>query len=414
MADNNRTEAEPYRPPAVIYAGGKTRVLPLVVGGLAAGVVVAGMVWYATRGAKVEVLRDYDVSVEIVNPIVPRGGLAQIDVTITNKSSETQNPILRMDMWGTGIFESPIEGAPQSVGDMDPGETVTVTVSYTLPGTWGPGKQLNAQLILYGVSGPVWTVSAAFAIQSDNGDTGILELMGVDAVNPSLIVGKTQNAEIEVVVVNNTTSNLLRTFRLDLKGENKATWHEGSDKLVSLPAGEITTFRLSCSVPIDWTEDQTPIAIKIQNVGEGGAYYGDIDGSDEFRIFTLLNEGADFQDTENLIMTSKTPASGLLSNGQAFSVTMNVTYKGGGAFLFGAGLKDGSEDGVWATTTILLPSSSDWSTVSVTMTGVFYSTLGSGRNIDMIKAVQKVGGDLNIGGGGMIKADWDRDVFKVA
>ncbi|MDD5547094.1 MAG: hypothetical protein PHO67_08090 [Candidatus Omnitrophica bacterium] len=412
MAEEEKAPA-PSPPQAFIMRSAGGGILPLVVGGVVAGAIIGGVVWFVMRGG-VEDLTYFDISVEIVDPVLPRGGVAEVEVTITNKSESVQSPILRLDMWGTGIFESPIEGAPQSVGALQPGETANVIISYTLPGDWGPGKQLNAQLILLGVSGPVWTASAAFAIQSDTGDTGILEIVSVRAVNPSLVVGKVQQAQVEVIVNNSTQSNLLRTFRLDLIAENKLTPYEGQDKLISLPAGEPTTFTLSCNVPMDWTEQQSPVAAKIQNIGEEGPFWGDVGGSEEFEIFTLLNEGADFQDTENLIMTSKTPASGLLSNGQAFSVTMNVIYKGGGAFLFGAGLKDGSEDGVWATANALLPSSSDWATVSVTMTGVFYSTLGSGRSIDMIKAVQKVGGDLNIGGGGMIKADWDRDVFKVA
>lgn len=413
MVEEEKEQVTPYQPPVSVVSRGRIPWKPLAIGGVIAGVTIGGLVWFFTRD-KVEVLRDYEISVEIVDPVVPRGGLAQIDVTITNRSTETQNPVLRMDMWGTGIFESPIEGAPQAAGDILPGETVTITISYTLPLDWGAGKNLNAQLLLYGVSGTVWSVSAAFAIQGDSGDTGVLDIISVLPVNPSLIVGKSQRAEVEVILDNSTTSNLLRTFRLDLKGTDKYSWVEGEDKLISLPAGQPTTFQLSCPVPTDWTERQSPIAIKIQNVGESGPFYGDVAGSDDFRVFTIFNEGAQFQDTENLIMTAKTPSNGLLSNGQQFSVTMDVTYKGGGVFLFGAGLKDGSEDGVWATAEALLPSSLDWNTVSVTMTGVYYSSLGSGRWIDMIKVVQEIDGALNIGGGGMIKADWDRDVFRVA
>ncbi|MFA5378439.1 MAG: hypothetical protein WC455_21980 [Dehalococcoidia bacterium] len=410
MVEKNMSPASKM---AVLSRGGMSWK-PLAIGGVIAGCAVGGLVWYFTRG-RVEALRNYDISVDIVDPIVPRGGVAQIDVTITNKSTDTQNPILRMDMWGTGIFETPVEGAPQAAGNILPGETIIITIGYTLPLTWGAGKKLNAQLLLYGVSGPVWSVSAAFAIQGDSGDTGVLDIVSVRPVNSSLVVGKTQRAEIEVILDNATSSDLLRTFRLDLKGTNKLTWVDnGEDKLVSLPAGKTTTFRLSRPVPIDWTERQSPIAIKIQNVGESGPFYGDVVGSDEFRLFTLYNEGIQLQDKDNLIMTAKTPSNGLISNGQAFTVTINVIYKGGGAFLFGAGLKDGSAAGVWATTEAILPSSLDWTTVSVKMSGVFYSSLGSGRWIDMIKAVQEIDGDLNIGGAGMIKADWDRDVFKVA
>ena len=411
MAEENKGASS--QPPAVLVMGSKGNSIPwLITGALGIGLVVGGVVWYFTKSNKSESLEDYDISVEIVDPIVPRGGLAQINVTLINNSTETQNPILRMDMGGTGILESPIEGAPQAVGDILPGETITTTISYTLPPDWGPGKKLNAQLILVGISGTVWNASAAFVVQSD---TGVLEIVSVTAINPSLVVGATQRAEIEVVLTNNTTSNLLRTFRMDLKGQNKLTWvDDGGDKQISLPSGETTIFTLSREVPTDWTENQNPIAVKIQNVGEGGAFWGDVDGSDEYRIFTLLNEGIALQHTENLIMIAKTPVSGLLTNGQVFSVTMNVTYKGGGAFLFGAGLKDGSENGVWATAEALLPSSPDWTTVSVTMHGIFYSSLGSGRTIDMLKAVQEIDGDLNINGEGMIKADWDADVFKVA
>jgi hypothetical protein len=415
MAEEEKEQVAPYQAPApVAVARGGIPWKPLAIGGVIAGVTIGGLVWFFTRD-KVEILRDYEISVEIVDPIVPRGGLAQIDVTITNKSTETQNPVLRMDMWGTGIFESPIEGAPQAAGDILPEETVTVTISYTLPLDWGAGKNLNAQLLLYGISGPVWSVSAAFVIQSDSGDTGVLEIISVQPVNPSLVVGKAQLATVEVTVANNTSSNLLRTFRLDLKANNKLTWNDdGGLKPVSLPAGQTTTFQLSRSVPTDWTERQSPIAIKIMNIGEQTPFYGDVGGSDEFRVFTIFNEGAQFQNTENIIMTAKTPVDGILSNGKAFTVTMDVIYKGGGAFLFGAGLKDGSAKGVWATAEAILPSSLDWNTVSVTMTGVFYSALGSGRWIDMIKCIQEIDGALNIGGSDMIKADWDRDVFRVA
>ncbi|MFA5376672.1 MAG: hypothetical protein WC455_13070 [Dehalococcoidia bacterium] len=414
--ENNQLDIIDRARAAAAFAAARTggiRVWPLVIGGVVVAGIVGGVVWYFTRSG-VSDLVNYQISADIVDPIVPRGGLAQVDVTITNKSDKAQNPILRLDMWGTGIFETPIEGSPQAVGNIDPGDTVTVRIGYTLPATWGPGKKLNAQLMLIGVGDPVWSVSAGFAIQSDSGDTGILEIISVRAVNPSLVVGVDQSAQVEVVLKNNTNSSLLRTFRLDLKGVGKITWKdEDGLKWVSLPAGETTTFTLSRKVPTDWTERQSPIAIKIMNIGETTPFYGDVGGSDEFRIFTLFNQGLQLQNTENLLMTAKTPINGLLSYGQRFTVTMDVIYKGGGAFLFGAGLKDGSENGVWATAEYILPSATDLATVSVTMEGIFYSSLGSGRWIDMLKAVQELDGSLNIGGKNMIKADWDRDVFRV-
>lgn len=409
----NGLKTAPYQQqPTVVVAGGRPNYgLWMIGGGLLLGATAIGLVWALSSKGVTENLQDYSIQAYIVNPILPRGGLAEVEVIVKNESEVAQSPVFRLDMEGTGIFESWVEGSPQNVGSIAPGETVDVVIGYRLPADWGAGKQLNAQLMLIGIEGPVWNVNAGFVIQSDIED-GVIDVVSVVPTDSSLIVGATQKAEVEVTVSNESGSDLVRTFRLDLKGNNKATWLEGGDKLVSLPPGT-SVFKLNRSVPTDWTEDQSPIAVKIQDIGEDGPIWGDVDGSDEYRIFTLLNEGADFQNEDNLIVTTKTPENGLISNGDAFSVTMDVTYKGGGAFLFGAGLKDGSEDGVWATAEAFLPSSTEWATVSIRMTGVFNSTLGSGRSIDMIKAVQTIGGPLNINGKDMIKADWDRDVYIV-
>lgn len=379
MAEEKKDTSIQATQPAVIVSQGRGSIWNWLIGGLVLVGAGAGIAWYFTKGSSVSV-SDYQLSVQILTPVVPRSGTVQIQVIITNNSESAQSPVLRFDMWPTG--HTPVEGSPQSAGSIDPGETVTVIMSYVLPSDWGGGTELNAQLMLIGVEGPVWDVVSGVTVQ---GDTGIIEVVSVTPVNETLIAADTQPAKVTVVVSNSTPSSINRTFRLDLKGHNKATWYEGGTRTVNLAPGTNTGFVLSCDVPTDWGASNSPVAVKIMDIGESRIFYGDLDGSISYQLFTIVPISQLKAYSSESFIISQVPADRLVSNGQAISFTLGVKHIGGPKS-YKAGCYIKTESPYWITQDFDCALDENWTTYHVTVSGIFHSSLGSGRWIDELMA----------------------------
>jgi hypothetical protein len=112
---------------------------------------------------------------------------------------------------------------------------------------------------------------------------------------------------------------------------------------------------------------------------------------------------------------------------QGDSLTIKVTFEHKGPPFWckvGAGLRITTDVRVlrpdvkialWLSENKFLPPSSDWAKYEVILKGAFNPDELVVRNqpIDVLKAVQVVFRGLNIDGGKMLLADWDRDVYRV-
>ena len=248
--------------------------------------------WWVLKGNKKDTvnLKDYTIVVTKLTPSIPKGGTAQIKVDITNKTGETLAPTLRFDMWPSSWGHSPIEGEPVSVGDIEAGETVSTTISYELPSDWGSG--LNSQLMLIGLEAPVWT--GTFTVTPEGQvitiDPGA---EGVEAINPRLVVGSRATAKVNAIVNNLTAAPISRSFRLDLKkGSDPLNpapgWNNGTRKAFTLQPGPNPLLLESIPVPADWGTSNSPVAAKIMDMGQTAIFWGDLGGSDVYRIFELV------------------------------------------------------------------------------------------------------------------------------
>ena len=389
MAEDKNITTSPGR--NLIMYMGRRSVWPWIVGGLCFAGAAAALAYYFTR-ERVNI-SDYTISVDIVNPIVPRAGEAYINVSVTNNSTESVSPVLRFDMWPTG--HSPVEGSPQAVGNIEPGATKNFSMSYSLPSNWGAGTELNAQLMLIGVESPAWNVVSGFTVQGDidagtviivpDGSSGGGDGDLVTAVNPLLVAGAGIPAQVTLLVKNNSSSDLNRTFRLDLKANNKLTWHEGGTKAVRLLSGQVTEVTLQCGVPTDWGSSNSPVAIKIMDIGETAIFYGDLGGSAEYRIFKIIPKSTLKAYSGESFIMSQVPADRLVTNGQSISFTLGFQHIGG-AKNYKAGCYIKTESPYWITQSFSCPADESWTVRQVTVSGVFHSNLGSGRVIDELMA----------------------------
>jgi hypothetical protein len=306
MADGDRnTSVVPYQPQYIVIQPGQssgsshTGAIVGVVAVVAVVGVAGYLIWYEFIRKKPDISKDFDPPVvTILTPTVPIGGTAKISVTMTNISTKIQNPVLRFDLWQALAGKSPKEGTETTVGDIAVGASKTIELDFVLPSDWTGGSTLNAQLVLIGNKGTIWAETGCIAVLEE---TQTFTIDSVTAINPVLLQGDVQTAKVTVAVTNNTSVPIVnRRFRLDLKRGPESeqltiSWNEGPITTVpSIPTGQ-SSFELdSCAVPTGWSlaNNNSPIAIKIQDMVKGGAIYGDLNGSDAYRIFTLVTTAA--------------------------------------------------------------------------------------------------------------------------
>jgi len=319
----------PYQPPQSPYyppyqpkkSSGNTALtfgivaITLVGGGLA-------LAWVFKKKDTIQ-LKDYTISVQSLTPTIPKGGIAQIEVIVTNKSEKTVEPSFRFDMWPASWGHTPVEGLPVSAGEIEAGGTATITISYDLPDDWGSGSNLNSQLMLLGLTSPIWTGNFMIAQESQ-----VVIPDGVEPLNSPIIVGSREKCKVRVTITNLTASSVQRTFRMDLKkGADQLNpspgWNNGVGKLVTLPPGQSDFELESIEVPADWGTSNSPVAIKIMDIGQTAIWYGDLGGSDVYRIFDLV-----MTEQEKYLRITSPGLNGFAKKcvpvGEAFSYTFTV------------------------------------------------------------------------------------------
>lgn len=326
----------PYQPP-IIYTtgGGKSSGNTALTLGIVAITLVGGglAIWWVLKGNKKTIvnLKDYTIVVTKLTPSIPKGGTAQIKVDITNKTADTLAPTLRFDMWPSSWGHTPIEGEPVSVGDIEAGETVSTTISYELPSDWGSGSTLNSQLMLIGLEAPIWT--STFTVTPEGQVISIDPTAeGVEAINPRIVVGSRATAKVNATINNLTAVPVPRSFRLDLKKGSDALnpapgWNNGTPKAFTLQPGPNTLLLESIPVPADWGTSNSPVAVKIMDMGQTAIFWGDLGGSDAYRIFELVGtEAQAFLKVTSPLLAGF--AKKCVAVGEAFSYSFSVQNTG--------------------------------------------------------------------------------------
>ncbi len=308
------------------------------------------------------------------------------------------------------------------------GQSGITTLSRHIPSDWG-GYIFDARVLISGgddtgsdLVDEIFNLACSEPQENPSEDEIDVIDTSIEPVHYFIALG--EKAKVRITVANKESSTITKRYRLDIRttAPGMTQWCNGFWKSQTLAPNETRDFELESvsSSNLIWPSSDAvgwPVAAKIMIDGDQDPAWGQVSlsNSQPYQLFYVVpTNGVELQDENNLIITNIIPTDHKLSNGQSFSVTMRIIYKGGGReFLFGVGLKDGSANGVWAKTIGELPESIDWTTCLVTVNGIFNSTLGSGRSIDVIKAIQTIGAQLYISGQNMIKADWDRDVFVV-
>jgi hypothetical protein len=291
--DNLPVVYHEQQPSIVRYAsgGGGGGNVVLAVGVVAVVAVAAGAIWYAVFRKEDSIKKYYSFKFKVLTPIVPVGGEVKVEVTIKNISTETQNPELRFDISPSSWGHTPKEGDSEFVGDMEAGEEVVYTISRVLYADWGAGTTIRGQLMLIGSDTPIWG-PIDFAVVQSEFQTLIVE--SVEAVNPLLVAGAGARARVKVRLTNTTAAPIVRQFRLDLKVPLIGnTWIEYEPRTVgqtfSIPPGTSDIVLDSIPVPTNWGASDLLIAIKIMDLGMKAIFYGDLAGSEVYRLFKIVS-----------------------------------------------------------------------------------------------------------------------------
>ena len=386
-----KEKSRPSKPAGHRVSG--STLLKLGVGVGAATLV--GVLLYEIFKPKGNLSSDFNISVVILTPEVPRSGVAKIQVTVENRTTKVQNPQLRFDMWPAN--HEPVEGPRVNVGNIpasgDSGSTVELVMEYSLPGNWEPGTNLQAQLMLLGATAPVWNTASFGTVARETQVLVIDPVDGVVAVNPVLVQGSGVKATVNMTINNVTGSALTRTYRMDLKrhGIGTITWNEGSAdmKVFSIAPGS-HTYQISCIVPPNWGVTESPVAVKIMNIGDGTIYWGDLIGSDSHRIFTIIPTSELIMVSGESFVESMVPVDRRVSRaGQAISFTMRYAHIGGAAnFKVAVWIKtnEGTSGGYWiGPQAFSVPQSSVSTRYTTVLSGQFKPTaLPVGRVIDCL------------------------------
>jgi hypothetical protein len=252
----------------------------------------AGVALYFVFKPKDTVTRgDFTITVSILTPQVPISGTVKIQVTVKNNSDKPKEPEFRFDIWPSG--HTPVEGyGSQQTVALEAGDSETFVMERTLESNWGEGTNINAQLMLLGITAPVWSRNGAFKISTEQ---NVVSAEEVECLTPSVIAGIGAKAKVRVAVTNTTSSTINRTFQLDVKCFNctalwAAGWKEGTAyrKYVAIPAGG-GEFELECDIPQNWGPQNGPLALKIMNIGVSGPWWGDTAGSGPYRLVNLIS-----------------------------------------------------------------------------------------------------------------------------
>lgn len=97
---------------------------------------------------------------------IPSGQPVQAVITMVNTGTVAMQYLFRVDIQGSAFFDSPLEGNQVQTSVVQPGKSITITVSsLPVPTDWQDGKTLKAYVMLIGYSGH-WDTSGTLTVVS--------------------------------------------------------------------------------------------------------------------------------------------------------------------------------------------------------------------------------------------------------
>ena len=393
-SDEEPKKKDSSRPSGHRVSGGTLAKIGVGVGAIA----LVGLLVYEIFKPKANVSKEFDVTVAIVPPNVTTvGGTVQIDVTVTNNTDKTQNPQLCFDVWPSGHTPNEGAGAWTNMGNILAGESKTLRMPRTLETNWGVGTTILAQVVLYGISGPVWHSTNAFTIVPA---LTVISVESVTAIHPYIIQASREYAEVEVSGTNKGPS-ITKYFRLDMKPITNEigqpyTWVGDTNYFtpITLPAGDFNfTLKPNIPVPTNWGPSSTmtgKFAVKIMIKGDETPWWGDVNGDSQYQLFTIIPKSTLTMTSGESFVESMVPVDRKVSKaGQAISFTMRYTHIGdAGVYNVAVWIKtnEGTYGGYWiGPQAFSVPQSVTSTRYTTVLSGQFKPTaLPAGRVIDCL------------------------------
>lgn len=256
----------PYQPPIIYTGGGKSGNTALTLGIVVLALVGGGFaLWYVLRSKGKGQVR---LVVTPVNEEVEPGEEAQVSVDITNIGKDTISPRLRLDLKKGLTWQ---EGTWTDVGELEPEDTTTITLSRTVPSDWTVGA-INAQIVMEGTNGEIWS-GQVFSIPAAAPGQGVhVDRDASHITNTSQEVAAGESIGFEIHWANNTNApkNVQWLIQIRNSGIAQYSGHQVS-KTETLPAnsGDKTT-ALSIAVPGDWDGDTVNLRVLITGGDDTG------------------------------------------------------------------------------------------------------------------------------------------------
>jgi len=184
-----------------------------------------------------------------------------VQIIWKNAGTTSVTPRFRVDIQGTGLLDSPLEGQWVTSPAGTAGGTVTVTASsIAIPTDWQNGKTLHAYVMLDGVSGHWDESSLLFTVVKGGGGAGAVTKQSVVYNNNQSNINSGQAINVQITWKNPGTASITPRFRVDIKGTGTSdTPLEG--QWVTSPAGApnqvVTVNASSIPIPTDWQNGKT-------------------------------------------------------------------------------------------------------------------------------------------------------------
>ncbi len=181
-----------------------------------------------------------------------------VQITWKNIGTTSLTPRFRVDIQGTGAFDSPLEGQWVTSPAVDAGQVVTVNASsIPIPTDWQDGKTLHCYVMLEGVSGH-WDTSSLLTVSKP--PAGGIVKQSIVYNNGSASINSGQPIVVNITVKNTGTQALTGSFRVDIKGTGFADQPQEGPWVTSpsIGAGQIATIIVSSiPIPTDWQDGKT-------------------------------------------------------------------------------------------------------------------------------------------------------------
>ena len=184
-----------------------------------------------------------------------------VQITWKNTGTSSVTPRFRVDIQGTGLFDTPLEGTWVDSPSVDAGATATISVSsIPIPTDWQNGKTLNAYVMLDGVSGHWDEAPALFTVVKGGGAAGAITKQSVVYNNNQSNINSGQPISVQITWKNTGTASVTPRFRVDIQGTGlfdtplEGTW---VDSPAGSAGGTVTVTASSVAIPTDWQNGKT-------------------------------------------------------------------------------------------------------------------------------------------------------------